>query len=88
MVRDSAAAGVAYGGTGGRLVGSRWSALRRRGGRRRRVDAMSSLSEILKESVGSVEGSSTGVDVGIGSDVGGAATRTHFGVGIEYSTER
>ena len=66
VVRNSAMAGVAYGGTGGRLVGSRCKALRSRGGRFSFVEAMSSLSDSLKVSVDSVAGSSIGWCSGMG----------------------
>ena len=73
-VRDSAAAGVAYGRTGGRLLGSRWSALISHGGRRSLVDSRSSLSDILMVSVGTVAGSSMGSAAEIECGAGGAAT--------------
>jgi hypothetical protein len=66
VVRNSAAAGVEYGGTGGRLVGSRCKALRNRGGRSSFVEVMSSLSDSLKVSVDSVAGSSIGWCSGMG----------------------
>ena len=86
VVRDSIAAGVACSGTGGSKVGFACMAESNLGESVIVVEARSSLSVIWEESVGTVMGSfDSGAlwMMGMGSE-GGAATRTLFGVGMEY----